>query len=160
MSMHGAPLRVAEITPYGIVDLELAGTPDRVTAILNAWGPGLIKRAVVNTRIDFIFLTCYGLFLFGVVQATARWFAGRWAKAGIWLSRAMIIAALFDAIENILMLKMLNGSLGKELVASTYMFASVKFLLLLVGITYILFSILARLFSRNKATATTIIDQL
>ncbi len=153
MILHGAPLRVPGVSTRGIIDLELAGKPINVTTIFRVWGPVLMQRAVLNIYIDFLFLTCYGLFLFCLVRATAKWFTSWWRLPGKWLSRAMIVAALLDAIENILLLKMLNGSIGKELVASTYMFASAKFIIVFAGIAYILLCIVVRMFKLNSPPA-------
>lgn len=125
----------------GIVSLELAGTPDRANDIFNAWSPGLIGRAITNTYIDFLFVLSYGCLLYSLCITLSRRHTGPWRLAGRWLGRAMVVAACFDAIENILLIKTLNGSMGKELIASTFMFASLKFFLIVIGVVYILISL-------------------
>ena len=150
MVIHGAPLKLEGITPHGIIDLELARTPARALQIYRAWSGGLIGTAIKNTCIDFFFLLSYGCLLYCLCVTTARWYSGPWRTAGKWISIAMIVAAFFDAIENILMIKSLNGSMGKELIASTFMFAAVKFLLVAIGILYIIASLVGRLF-KSKA---------
>ncbi len=150
MVMHGAPLKIDGITPYGIVDLELAGTPDKALDIYNAWGMELRNRALANTLIDFLFILSYGALLFCLVKTVARSYSGAWYTAGKWFSIAVIVAACFDGIENILMIKTLKGSMGKELIASTFMFAFAKFFLLALSILYILVSFAGRLlYKRN-----------
>ncbi len=149
--MHGQALKTPE-TPMGIIDLELARTTERASQIYLAWSPALTSLAIKNTYIDFLFLTSYGLLLFSLCSTVLIWYKGFWRLTGRWLSIAMIIAAFFDCFENILMIKILKGSLGKELVASTFMFASVKFLLVAVGILYIIISLVAKAFAIKRQT--------
>jgi small-conductance mechanosensitive channel len=144
MVIHGAPLKIADVTPNGIIDLELAGTPHRALEIYQAWSPELLRTALKNTYIDFLFLVSYGSLLCCLCLTVSRWYTSSWRAAGKWISLAMIVAAFFDAFENILMIKTLNGSMGKELIASTFMFSSVKFLLVAIGILYILLSLIGR----------------
>lgn len=134
----------------GIIDLELACTSERASQIYQAWSPTLTSLAIKNTYIDFLFLTSYGLLLFYLCITVLKWYKGYWRVAGRWLSIAMIIAAFFDGFENILMIKILKGSLGRELVASTFMFASVKFLLVALGILYIIISLVAKSFANKR----------
>lgn len=149
MMLHGAPLKIEGITPHGIIDLELACTPARATQVLQAWPGTLRQRAVTNTYIDFIFIVAYGTLLSTLCIKVSSQYQGAWRTIGKWLSIAMLLAAFFDVTENILMFKTLHGSLGKELIASIYMFAFTKFLLVATGILYILLSFVAGLFKRN-----------
>ena len=143
MMWHGAPLKVPGISPRGIIDMELACTPFRAAQLYNAWQPLLIERAITNTYIDFIFILCYGTLLCCLCLLVSSYFGALWRRAGKWLAVGMLVAAFFDVVENILMLKILRGSMGPELVASTYMFAFVKFALVITGILYIIASWLA-----------------
>ncbi len=141
MMLHGAPLKIEKLSPKGIIDMELAGTITSASAIYNAWYPTLINRAISNTYIDFIFILSYGCFLFTACLNAAYKYADVGKKIGKWLSALMIIAALFDVFENILMLRTLTAHFSKEVIASTFFFAAVKFMLVATGIIFIIFSL-------------------
>ncbi len=145
MMRHGTPLKTYPYSPKGIIDLERAGTPAKAFNIISAWQPNLVALARQQIYVDFLFLFSYGIFLYSLCLYVSKWYRGSWKNAGKWIGIAMLVAAFFDAVENILILKTLNGSLGKELVASTYMFASVKFLLVGFGILYVLFSLTGKI---------------
>jgi hypothetical protein len=151
MLLHGAPLKVEGVSPRGIIDLELAGTVAHATTIYNAWYPDLTSLATKNTIIDFFFLVSYGTFLAVSCYSISRYYNKPIKTIGWWLTRLMIVAAFFDAIENVLMLTTLAAHFKKEIVATTFMFASIKFLLVAAGIVYIAFAGLALLvFPRKK----------
>jgi len=139
MSIHGRPLAIPNKTPPGIVSFELARTPAEAGVILKAWTPALLPLARVNTYLDFIFIACYGWLLWLVCHTLANRFVGRW------LANAVIVVSAFDIFKNILMFKTMNGLIGNELVASTFMFASAKFVLLASAILYIVASVVANL---------------
>lgn len=150
MILHGAPLKIPGFTPYGMISLEFAGTVSRATEIYQNWYPDLTALAIKNIRIDFLFLISYGIFLCTCCLILSRYYSGAWSRAGRWLSALMITAAAFDALENTLMFSALVGHIRKELIASMYMFASIKFLLVALGIVYIVFSLIGRLFIPKK----------
>ncbi len=142
MMRHGAALKIPDVSPNGIIDMEVAGTITDASAIYNAWNPTLINRAIVNTYIDFIFILSYGCFLFTACINIAYRYDGAGKEIGKWLAAGMIIAAFFDVLENILMLRTLTGHFSKEVIASTLIFAFIKFILTATGILFIIFSLL------------------
>ncbi len=134
MQYHGAPLKTS-VTPLGILDLEFAGTVPEAGVVYTAWQP-ILALAVNNVLLDFFFIVCYTVFLYKAMLSLARLFNHGWRRLGIWASRGAIIAGSFDVVENILMLRTLHGHISKEIVASTFMFASIKFFLLGLAIIY------------------------
>ena len=150
MALQGAPLKVEGITPHGIIDIELAGTVPRAIEIYNNWKPDLIPIAIRHIFIDFLFLISYGTFLFAACLSLSKRFGKMARKVGVWMSILMILTSVFDALENILMLSTLSAHFKKEIVASTFIFASTKFILAGLGILYIIFSLTAHLLFTKK----------
>ena len=153
MVLHGAPLKTPA-TPIGILDLEFAGKVERAKEIFAAWQPSIIPVAINNTLIDFLFLISYGCLLYACCLSLSKTYEGTGRKTGIIISRLALISAAFDGLENFLMLRTLYGNIQKEVVATTYIFASAKFLLVAVAIIYILFSLVRIMFKRKSQIVT------
>ena len=152
-----APLRT-RAAPNGIVSFELAGTPFQAQSIIDSWHemayllssvegepvPGFVSRAysfaVFGLGIDYLFMPVYATALALVILLAAgrhkTWF--EWF--GAWLGWGAYVAALFDAVENYALARMLMlnevWSPYPEMAAFS---ASVKFLLLFLGLIYALF---------------------
>lgn len=157
MLLQGAPLKVPDITPAGIINLELARTVAHATAINKAWSPSLIPTAFNNIYIDFVFIISYSCFLFIVCYKITKQSLGSLKKVGRLLCYAVVVAAFFDVFENVLMLRTLSGHISKEIVASTFFFASVKFFLLSLTIIFIAVSFVVRLFVRKQEKKVSIV---
>ncbi len=149
MMLQGAPLKIEGISPMGIVDMELARTVSRANVVYGAWLPAIIPVAIKNTLIDFIFIIAYGSFLYACCISIAKW-QRRFYTIGVWFSRAMLVAVFFDVVENILLFRTLSGYIHKEIVASTFMFASAKFLLVALGLLFIVLSLLTSLIPHRR----------
>jgi len=150
MSYQGAPLRIPEVSPHGIINLELARTTYHATNIYRAWQPNLIDTANTNTLLDFVFILCYGTFLF----ASSYLFMGRsegWMlRLNKWICAAALIAPLFDVIENVLMFRTLSGHFSKEVIASTFIFAAVKFMLAAITLLFLIYSTVSLLIKKQE----------
>ena len=151
-----APLRTAA-APNGIVSFELAGTPFQAQAIIDSWHemaflvssvegepvPGFVSRAYAfaafGLGVDYLFMPVYATALaFGILLAAGK--HGSWfARFGAWLGWGVYAAALFDAVENYALARMLLmnqvWSPYPEVAAFS---ASVKFVLLSLGLVYAL----------------------
>lgn len=151
-----APLRTPA-APNGIVSFELAGTPFQAQAIIDSWNeaptlasdvagepvPGLISRAysfaAFGLGLDYLFMPLYATALaLGILLAAGR-HKGWFSMIGIWLGWGAYAAALFDAVENYALARMLLmnqvWSPYSEVAAFS---ATVKFGLLLLGLSYAL----------------------
>lgn len=151
-----APLRTPA-APNGIVSFELAGSPFQVQAILDSWQelaylassvegepvPGLVRRAYTfaafGLGLDYLFMPLYATALgLGILLAAGR-HGGWFATFGTWLGWGAYAAALFDAVENYALARMLLlnqvWSPYPEVAAFS---ASIKFLLLSLGLTFVL----------------------
>ena len=151
-----APLRTAA-APSGVVSFELAGTPSQAQAIIDSWHemayllssvegepvPGFVSRAYAfaafGLGIDYLFMPVYATALaLGILLAMGR-HKGWFAVLGSWLGWGAYAAALFDAVENFALARILLmnqvWSPWPEVAAFS---ASVKFGLLGVGLVYAL----------------------
>lgn len=137
---QGASLFTAE-SKGGIVDLEMADTPEKLQHLLGLWNK---QVAVNNVYIDFLFIPCYSLFL----AVCCKYMAEKIVRPSyqIWANRLvklLAVAALFDVVENILMLMSIAGNYTPETLFLTRLIASCKFLLVGLAILYILFGLLS-----------------
>ncbi|NHZ86574.1 MAG: hypothetical protein GWP19_11965, partial [Planctomycetia bacterium] len=63
--------------------------------------------------------------------------------------KLQFVAALFDAIENIALIKLLLGSQNGIYSSIAYYFASIKFAIIAIGIIYIIIGLLTLLFHKE-----------
>lgn len=138
-----APLRTSA-APSGVVSFELAGTPSQAQAIIDSWHvAGLVSRAysfaVFGLGIDYLFMPLYATALaLGILLAAGR-HPGWFSLLGAWLGWGAYAAAVFDAVENYALVRMLVlnevWTPYPELAAWC---ATLKFGLLLLGLFYAL----------------------
>lgn len=150
MALLDLPLQ-GEAAPWGIVSFELAATPYQALRILLEWDTKeALGHARLSLLVDFAYLLVYGLFF----ATLAAWFGKKnsdekWSSLAAW---AATLAALFDALENSLMLYQVERFSTEtpfpQLAAS---FATLKFALLLIASAYCLvagFGLLRRRYRR------------
>lgn len=155
MVWHGAALKTPT-TPAGIIDAEFAATIPRAEEILLSWQQPLIQHAIYNTYIDFFFLLSYGIFLFAAVFLLAKKLKGGWRTIGKLVAYAMLLTALLDAIENFGILMLLNGQLNASVIYFTWLFASIKFILVFLGFVYLLVAGIYFLWFRTRLRSASI----
>ncbi len=148
MQVLNQPLLTRE-APSGIVSLELAGTPERAGSIVLSWSapapasipyrPNLaLLFASFGLGLDYLFMPSYALTIaLGALLVTGR-HRGVFAVLGPWAGWAGIVAAVFDATENMGLLMMLKGDFASGWPAVATWCASLKFALILAGIAYVL----------------------
>ncbi|HEX6087821.1 MAG TPA: hypothetical protein VF266_25035 [Thermoanaerobaculia bacterium] len=136
---HGAPLRQAGCS---IGCFELAFTPKKAAAIVDAWGAANVEIAREDIYADFAFLLFYASFLWLICRGAASHLTGRWLRAARIIAPAMLVAGALDAVENAGMLVMLSGTFAVAPVVAVC--AAVKFALVAVGIVFIYAAHLAR----------------
>lgn len=122
--------------------LQFAWGEARASKILEKWSEA-DKRAVrLNLALDFILIVIYvtGIALACALAADAL-AAARWPGGGMGdlFARAIIIAGLLDAVENLAQLLMLAGHKTQPWPALASICASIKFLLATVTVLYALY---------------------
>lgn len=144
MRYQGAALIMPD-TPSGILALEFANTSEKLSLILSLWS---IDAAKVNIWLDFIFIIIYThFFLLTLSIAVNQWKHNILTRIGKWLMASAWIAAVFDVMENIIMLASLARHYTELSLQATAYFASIKFLIVLLMLLYLLVSLLTNLFS-------------
>lgn len=128
-----APLRTSA-APNGIVSFELAGSPEAARAILDSWDERASLFAAFGLGLDYLFMPLYALALAsGTLLAAGRhngWFKALGGIAG-W---GALAAALFDAVENFALWKVLLGGVFSTWPRVASICASFKSGLLLFGL--------------------------
>ena len=140
-AMSPSDQRMQDTGGPGIVPFELAGSQDRADEILGEWGEEGQDAARESLWIDFGFLIAYGTFLtllLGVARDASRdrgW--RRLGKAGALFASFGILAAGFDALENVCLLLTLDDA-GSALPLLATVFAACKFAFLAAAIAYLI----------------------
>lgn len=135
LRLQGAGL-ITDISSMGIVDLELADSPSRLSTLLLAWN----KTTVVNNiLIDFLFIPSYALFLsLGCRNLAISTNNTEMIRVGHITAKGVWLAALLDVIENLLMLGSIEGYYSTSSLVLTRWVAIIKFLLVAIAILFLL----------------------
>ena len=132
--------QVKPLTSSEIIRFEFAGTQETVEIILAEWKAkdwiGLAKHSVY---LDFVFLFLYGATL-ALASLTFPSFTNKPALLvwGLRFYRFSLYAALSDFLENLCLLEILYGSEHTFFPAAAWVFAFVKFSLVLVVFTFLI----------------------
>ena len=127
------PLRT-DAAPNGIVSFELAGDLNTSQSIIESWDSTAWLYAAFGLGFDYLFMPAYALALcLGLLlamQAKADWYA----SLAIWLGWGVLAAALFDAVENYALWRVLITGAFSPFPQLAAFCATVKFILLIVGL--------------------------
>jgi hypothetical protein len=105
--------------------------------------PGLVSRAYsfasFGLGLDYLFMPLYATALALGILLAAGWHKGWFSGLGVWLGWGAYAAALFDAVENYALARMLlMNQVWSPYPQVAAFSASVKFLLLSLGLFYAL----------------------
>ncbi len=124
-----------------IIDLEMMRTSAKAAETVAQLGPEGVDAAQMAVYLDFPYLIVYALLLSAacVVVAARADKRGRssLAGAGRALAWAAVVAAAFDAVEDVALLIVLDGNVDQPWPGIAFGFASMKFALLAVVIVYL-----------------------
>ena len=127
------PLRTTA-APSGIVWYELAGTFKTPQAILNSGDETARLFVAFGLGFDFLFMPVYALALsLGLILAGFEK-PKPYQTLTVLLGWGAFIAAGFDAIENYALWKILAGDLSTSLPQAAAICATIKFILLIIGL--------------------------
>ncbi|HEU4702201.1 MAG TPA: hypothetical protein VFS37_06925 [Conexibacter sp.] len=131
----------------GIVGYELARSSERAAEILAEWGSEGQDAARASLWLDFAYLVAYGALLWLALRALRDALARRaldgFARFGERIAWLPLVAAACDAVEDVLLLLVLDGRGGAAAPAFAAAFASVKFVCLGIVVIYLLAGLLA-----------------
>ena len=137
---------------YGILDFEFAWTKDQILIIFTAWGGEGIALQTTGVYWDFLYVIGYSVPLFALILLFTRKLSGKIVDIGLYMSLTPFVAGIFDLIENINLLIMLNDTPNFDafvpLIASISAF--IKFGFLLVGAIFFLAVLVLSLIKRFK----------
>jgi hypothetical protein len=127
------------MAPYSIIDLEFAGTAQRLNEMTGAWGEAGNRAAQLSLWVDYAFMPAYAVLFAGLTLLAARAAAGRWQTLGLWLAPAPFAAWACDALENALLLAALPPAMPSDaMLTGAAVAAALKFGLLLTGAIYVI----------------------
>jgi len=135
----GAGFYLQPLTSRAIMDFELAKETATAERIIQGWqSAGLSYKAVQSIYVDFFFIVLYTSGL-----SVASIFIARLTRheilvrTGNFFSYLVISAGICDVIENMAMLKSLQGTVHAWNVILTYDMAATKFSLLILTVLFI-----------------------
>jgi len=133
----------------GIIDFELAKTPERARQILDSWGPTGQIYAAFSLGIDYLFLVFYSLFFILTTCKIAENNHNYFKKLAPFLVLVFVVAGIFDALENYFLFQILSH---QEYVASNPQWAAyfsvAKFSLLGLGVLLLIAGWIGKKFAR------------
>jgi hypothetical protein len=131
----GEPLRT-EVAPAGILSYEFAGSTTRAVEILDSWDEGAKSAAGFNLGLDYLYLLAYST----TIALAILWLTTGLEPGSPVLAAALLLAwgqwlaALLDALENVALVKMLLSAPADPWPAVAFICASIKFLLIALGL--------------------------
>ncbi|NKQ39068.1 MAG: hypothetical protein HF967_06305 [Methanosarcinales archaeon] len=143
---------ITESAPNGIVSFELAKYFDKSIEIINSWDSVAKTSAGLSMGFDFLFLLIYSSFIWLLIVRINQYL---FVKDEISFFEKTVLAlpflaAFFDVLENIALIKLLLGDLEQIWSSLAYYFATIKFGLLFVAIAYILIGGVILIFKKRK----------
>lgn len=144
-----APLK-NETCLNGIISFELAKDINISTKIINSWDTNAKINASLSMGFDFLFLLIYSsLIALLIYNINNRlWKNKAFYKIGKTLIYFIFLAAIFDVIENIALINLLQGDLRQVWSTIAYYFAFVKFIIVIISILYLLVNWIILLFKK------------
>ena len=137
-----------ETTPSGIVSFEFAKDIDTANRIINSWDENAKLNAGLSLGIDYLFLVAYSLFFSISVLLISNNVHNKFTLMryiGMTFAFLLLIAGLCDAIENYALIKLLLGSENTIYPPIAYYFASIKFIIIGLGLIYIFIALVVKL---------------
>jgi len=127
---------------WGIVSFEISGNIEKSSEIIASWDKKAVIFATLSIGVDYLFIFLYATTIGLGCLLTARKFKSKSRKflyfLGSGLSLGMLIAALFDVIENYAMLRQLLGMTDSFWPKLALWCAIPKFGIVLTGIIYLI----------------------
>jgi hypothetical protein len=143
---------LAPLTTGDIVQLELAKTPDRAMVVLDsieAMHGDSLNLLLNSVYLDFLFILIYTAFFF-VGSRYLSSITGNiiLRRAGIAFSWLAVLAGICDIVENIGLMRIINGHIRSWVVHLTYDMAVLKFSMLMLVAFYMMICFIAYLLRR------------
>ena len=120
--------------PSGIVSFELARDVNTAQSMIDSWDANARLYAAFGLGFDYLFMPTYALALsLGLLLASSNK-TGFYHTFAAWMGWGAFAAALFDAVENYALWKeLINGAFSPYPEIAAFC-ATIKFMLLIVGL--------------------------
>ena len=126
-----------EVAPQGIVSFELCAYGGSCDAILQSWGTEVRAWAGLSLGLDYLFLLLYAAAIFLTLRLLALRLPERWARQTRAVAWFAWLAAVMDAAENYCLARLLLESGAGGLAWPAAIFATIKFMLIAVALTWL-----------------------
>ena len=145
----GKPLKTFA-APHGIISFEFAGSPECAQLIVSSWQEsrsGFPDDVIVldakpklyaafSLGLDYLFMPTYALALALGISLAARKHSDRFSSFGWVAGWGAVVAALFDAVENYALFRVLLGEFASPYPEIAAVCAAIKFALIILGGVY------------------------
>lgn len=142
---------INKISKNGIVSFELAKELSNSVEIINKWDSTARSAAGISLGFDFLFLIIYSSFLaMLILKINNRLFLK--SKYTYFINVSFLlpfIAAFFDIIENVALVKLLLGDLQQRWSSLAFYSAAIKFGILAIVVCYIVTGGLILIFKKK-----------
>ena len=137
---------------YGILDFEFAWTSEQISIIFTDWGGEGMALQAAGIYWDFFYIIGYSVPLFALILLFTRKLSGKIVDIGLYMSLTPLVAGIFDLIENVNLLIMLNDTpnFASFVPLTASITAFIKFGFLLVGAIFFLVVLVLTLIKRFK----------
>ena len=145
LQVVGGPLQTAA-APQGIVSFEFARTVANAQAIVDSWDAAARIHAGFSLGFDYLFMPLYSTTIgLACLWAGSALRQRGWRLAGLGVPLAWVLwlAAIVDAVENVALWRLLEGS-AAPWPAIAWWAATIKFSLILLGLLYTLLALVVR----------------
>jgi hypothetical protein len=139
----GAPVK-AQVAA-GPLALEAPWSTERAQTVLELLGTKGIEALRRQTYVDFVFLLIYPLVLSLGCALLASSLDGRQALFGMLIAVGVLLACPFDALENVSMLRMMDGHTGAPWPQLATLCAGAKFTLIAGAVSFLVVGTIERL---------------
>ena len=132
---------------HGILDFEFAWTVEQIELIFIVWGSTGMVIQESGVYWDFFYIIGYVSFAFGGILLVTRKVSGNFQKIGLYVSFIAILSGLFDVIENIFLLIMLQnpGTIPTFAPPIATIMATMKFSCLAIALLYFVIGLIIAL---------------
>ena len=136
---------------YNILDFEFAWTQEQILTIFSYWGAEEMTLQAAGVYWDFLYIIGYTVPLFALILLVSRKLDEKILNIGLCMSLTPFIAGIFDIIENINLLVMLNDPAFASFVPLIVsLFATIKFSFLIVGAIFFLVTLVLLVIKKVK----------
>jgi hypothetical protein len=123
-----------DAAPSGTVSFELAREVSAAQGIVDSWDSNALMHAAFGLGLDYLFMPVYALALSLGLLLTLNGRTGWYYHLAAWMGWGIFIAALFDAVENYALWRVLTGDIVSPYPEIAALCATIKFILLITGL--------------------------